>query len=54
MAKDLDIKLSKQDKEHAKLHEAYAKNITLVTKWVIGILLAAVILSGGAWSLAHG
>jgi hypothetical protein len=45
--KDLNAALAKQDKERAQRVEAYANSIALVTKWGIGIVLAAAILWGG-------
>lgn len=45
--KDLNVALAKQDKEQSKRVEAYANSMALTTKWVVGCLLACVILWGG-------
>jgi hypothetical protein len=44
--KDLNVALNKQDKEQSKRAEAYANSIMLTTKWVIGIILASVVVWG--------
>lgn len=44
--KDLNVALAKQDKEQTKRVEAYVNSLTLVTKWVIGIILACVVVWG--------
>lgn len=45
--KDLNVVLAKQDKEQAKRVEAYANSMAHTTKWVLGLVLAMIILYGG-------
>jgi hypothetical protein len=44
--KDLDVALNKQNREQSKRVEAYANSLMLTTKWVIGIILASVVMWG--------